>query len=91
MAGTIVVAPIAAVDSLIKLNIDSIAGDHLSPDISGLIGKVAKSAKGNFKVTAKNLSTTLVADKPERFIYQGLAMGVSTLKIEFVEIGVVEF
>ena len=56
-------------------------------------------AKGNFKVTAKNLSTTLVADKPERFIYQGLAMGASTFKIEavgdtqieFVEIGVVEF
>ena len=134
--------PVASVDELIKLNIDSIAGDNLSSDICGLVGKVAKSAKGfsdfatngtvvnnilsltsgqtltstmdagwlggyflsiiakgNFKVTAKNLSTTLVADKPERFIYQGLATGASIFKIEavgdtqveFVEIGVVEF
>ena len=145
MAGIKVAAwtvPVADVDKLIKLNVDSIAGDYLSSDICGLVGKVAKSAggfsdfstngtvanniltltsgqtltatlnagwiggyyfsiiaKGNFKVTAKNLSATVVADKPERFIYQGLAFGNTTFKIEavgdteveFVEIGVVEF
>ena len=49
MAGIKVAAwtvPVASVDKLIKLNIDSIAGDYLSSDICGLVGKVAKSAKG---------------------------------------------
>ncbi len=68
---------------------------------SGWIGGyyISIVAKGNFKVTAPNLATTIVSDTSDRFIFQGLSTGISTFKIEavestqveFVEIGNVEF
>ena len=136
------VVPVSEFDRVLKLGVDEMAGDSLSPDINGLVGTVVKTAgsfadlstdgsvanniltlasgqsalvrlnsgwiggyyisivaKGNFKVTASNLATTIVSDTTDRFIFQGLSAGVSTFKIEavestqveFVEIGSVEF
>ncbi len=136
------VVPVSEFDRVLKLGVDEMAGDSLSPDINGLVGTVVKTAgsfadlstdgsvanniltlasgqsalvrlnsgwiggyyisivaKGNFKVTAPNLATTIVSDTSDRFIFQGLSTGISTFKIEavestqveFVEIGSVEF
>ena len=136
------VVPVSDLDRILKLGVDIIAGDNLSPDINGLYGVIAKTdqnfgdfttdgvvadkiltlasgqtithtvnsrwlggyyisiiAKGNFKVTAPTLSSTVVSNKPERFIYQGLISGNFTFKIEaidetkveFIEISSVEF
>lgn len=136
------VVPVSEFDRVLKLGVDEMAGDSLSPDINGLVGNVVRTAgsfadlstdgsvtnniltlasgqsalvrlnsgwisgyyisiiaKGNFKVTAPNLATTIVSDTTDRFIFQGLSAGVNTFKIEavestqveFVEIGVVEY